>query len=160
MATFTDMTAEQTASIQEWTMTQINQRMELAGRAVDFISSLDQKQKEVQDLVMEGSTRVSTIVSDFNVARAKLDEKFAEVNAKMEAIPAVNAKVEALFTATNQARRQAPSTIIDVERSERGVGFIDVERRQDPQHDYRYIHRRRARDVRPPARFMTPRRDL
>ena len=44
MAIFADMNEAQTAAIQEWVTAQIDSRMELAGRAVQFINDIGVKQ--------------------------------------------------------------------------------------------------------------------
>ena len=65
-AAFTGISRETTEAIKKWVMDQLNARMELVGRGVNFINNLDEQQKAVERHCTEQVERVSTIVEDLN----------------------------------------------------------------------------------------------
>ena len=82
MVKFASISPEE-SSIQAWVREQIEDqlksRLELSGRAAEFMSVIDKNQKEVIGRIKPEAERVSAIVSDFNVVRTQLDVTFAEI---------------------------------------------------------------------------------
>ena len=56
----------------------------MASRAIAFVNDIDGKQKKKFDKVQLESSRISQIVTDFNVVNAELQITFADIRAKME----------------------------------------------------------------------------
>ena len=67
------------------------------------------------DSVTLEADRISTILSDFNLVRAELQATFAEIRAKMEAIPELNAKVESLFEGTKEFALKSEASVSENE---------------------------------------------
>ena len=58
-------------AIKAWVMNEIQMRMNLAGRAVDFMNNLDTEQQRVVQHANEQVERVNVIVTDINTTMAR-----------------------------------------------------------------------------------------
>ena len=85
-AAFEGVTRESTEAIKAWVLNEINQRMDLAGRAVDFLNTLDVKRQELEQHANEQVGRVSTIVADLEKTKSDVKGIFEEIKAKLDTV--------------------------------------------------------------------------
>jgi len=85
-AAFAGSTRETTEAIKAWVLSEINQRMELAGRAVDFLNTLDVKRQELEQHATQQVNRVSTIVEDLEKTKSDVLGVFEKIKAKMDTV--------------------------------------------------------------------------
>ena len=83
-AAFEGVTRESTEAIKAWVLNEINQRMDLAGRAVDFLNNLDVKRQELEQHANEQVERVSVIITDLNKTKEDAKGLFEEIKVKMD----------------------------------------------------------------------------
>ena len=83
-AAFEGVSRETTEAIKAWVMDQLNARMELVGRAADFINNLDVQQRAVEQHCTEQVERVGTIIADLNKTKEDVKGLFDEIKAKMD----------------------------------------------------------------------------
>ena len=81
-----DTNQQTTDTIKAWVMNEINMRMNLAGRAVDFMNNLDAEQQKVILHANEQVERVNVIVRDINTTKGHITTLFGQIEAKMEEI--------------------------------------------------------------------------
>ena len=107
MASFAEMSAAQTASIQECVNEQINSRMELAGRAVTFIADIDSQQKEVIGKIGEEIARMDQRVEEINLLKTVVEASYVEPAANLQQVSdgmkSFAAKTEANIASGTQA---------------------------------------------------------
>ena len=98
MVNFFGLTADQSASIQGWVRAQLEEQLEarltMAGRAIEFMNNIDTNQKEVIDKIKLEASRVdesvinvNKIISDFSIVKNELDATFADIRGKMIVMP-------------------------------------------------------------------------
>ena len=124
-AAFEGITRESTEAIKAFVLTEINKRMELASRAIDFLNDLDVKRQELEQHANEQVERVSTVVADLNTTKADIKALFAVIDAKMstvdqqlESVPELTRKIDvktgeidALFVKTDVMLREKTEQI-------------------------------------------------
>ena len=82
-AFFAGSNQETTEAIKAWAMNEIKMRMDLAGRAVDFMNNLESKQKRVVEHAHQQVERVNAIITDFNTTKDQLKALFSQIEVKM-----------------------------------------------------------------------------
>ena len=85
-AAFEGIPRESTEAIKAFVLDEINKRMNLAGRAIDFLNNLDVKSQELEQHANEQVDRVSTIVADLNTTKEEIKALFAVIEAKMSTV--------------------------------------------------------------------------
>ena len=85
-AAFEGASRETTEAIKSWVMDQLNARMELVGRAADFLNTLDVKRQELEQHANEQVGRVSTIVADLQKTKDDVKELFEAIKLKMDTV--------------------------------------------------------------------------
>ena len=85
-AAFEGVTRESTEAIKAWVLNEINQRMDLAGRAVDFLNTLDVKRQELEQHANLQVGRVSTIVADLEKTKEDVKGLSEAIKVKMDTV--------------------------------------------------------------------------
>ena len=105
---------EQNASLQEWVMGIVNERMRLASTAVDFINQLDVKQNEaVAAIVLETSrmdVQVATVnqaLADMNILKTAIEQTHAKVTEITAGTSSFADSTRAEFESTSVANKEA-----------------------------------------------------
>ena len=70
MATFADMSVAQTEAIKQWTLEQMDTRMEMIGRAATFVDQIDTKLKNVMAKIGLESGCMNERVMEINLLKA------------------------------------------------------------------------------------------
>ena len=83
-AFFAGSNQQTTDAIKAWVMNEIQMRMNLAGRAVDFMNNLDTEQQIFVQHTNEQVERVNVIVYDINTTKDQIKIMFGQIEAKME----------------------------------------------------------------------------
>ena len=78
VAVLAGFTGELSGSLQEWVMSVVNARMELAGIAVSFINDLDVKQKEVIEKVHVEMLRMNERVSEMTIMKEGIKKTYTD----------------------------------------------------------------------------------
>ena len=102
MAAFTEMNEAQTASIQEWATKLVDDRMQMVGRAAEYVNSIDIAGKAAVGEIELQAKRTNDIVDGINNLYKQLEVKFVEVTKTMEEIPTIKGTVDVLFANTKQ----------------------------------------------------------
>ena len=91
MASFADSMPNQTAEIRRWVMDELDKRMLLAGRAIEFVNNLDVEQKKIKDNVDIEVGRINAAVTEFSLVKDQLraihlsmEEKVIEQHQKLD----------------------------------------------------------------------------
>ena len=74
-AFFAGSNQETTDAIKAWVMNEIQQRMNLTGRAVDFMNNLDVEQQKVVQHANEQVERVNVIITDINRTKKQIKRR-------------------------------------------------------------------------------------
>ena len=120
---FEGVSRESTEAIKAWVLNEINQRMNLAGRAVDFLNALDVKRQELEQHAKEQVGKVSTIAADFEKTKEDVKGLFEAIKVKMDtvdvqlqSVPELTQKlndkteqIDELFQKTKRCSRRRPS---------------------------------------------------
>jgi ABC-type transporter Mla subunit MlaD len=85
-AAFEGASRETTEAIKSWVMDQLNARMELVGRAADYLNSLDIKRLALEQHANEQVDRVNTVVADLQVTKDDVKKLFEEIKLKMDTV--------------------------------------------------------------------------
>ena len=80
---FAGSNQETAEAIKAWVMNEINLRMNLAGRAVDFMNNLDSEQQRVAQHADQQVERVNVIVADINTTKDQIKALFSQIEVKM-----------------------------------------------------------------------------
>ena len=83
-AAFAGISRESTEAIKHWVMDQLNMRMELVGRAANYITNLEAHQKGVEQHCTEEVGRVSVILADLNKTKEDVKGLFEEIKVKID----------------------------------------------------------------------------
>lgn len=102
---------------------------------MDFLNALDQNHKVVVDKVTLEFKKINGLVAEFMSVRTQFQTtSTAEISAKMEAIPKINQKPEALFEGTKQFTEDTAANMAESETKlaalhEKTRVFADKQRR-------------------------------
>ena len=82
-------------------MSEVNSRMTIAGRAADFMMTLDVKRQELEQHANEQVERVSVIIMDLNKTKEdvkdvfkNIEAKVAEIDQKLLTVPELTQKLD------------------------------------------------------------------
>jgi len=105
---------EQNASLQEWVMGIINDRMQLAGTVVSFVNDLDVKQKEViaaltieADRVDKQVIAVNQYLADMTILKDAIEKTHTTVSEITAGTASFADSTRAEFEATSLANKEA-----------------------------------------------------
>ena len=86
MATFADMSVAQTEAIKEWTLAQLNTRMDMIGRAATCVDTIDQKQTLVMAQLELETGRMDQRVMEINALKVTIKSVAKETSAKFDGV--------------------------------------------------------------------------
>jgi hypothetical protein len=137
---FVGVSRETTEAIKSWVMDQLNARMELVGRAADFINSLDAQKKAVEQHCTEEVERVVVIIADLNKTKedvkglsddikAKMDDNDVKMQVVPDLTQKLDVKTEQIQTLFNETQKYALKSDASLKENEDKVTELHAKTR-------------------------------